>query len=292
MRIKISLLIITICCLIVLAFSNDQFSSPNTPIKIKQTTLSTVLQEQQEQKEEINKPIKTTINEVNTAIKTPISSHVYDTDPMIEAHLIFENNKRCYQQLSTHKRMVKINKEVELKLSEKQKSFFKSYKKYCQDLNELHPEFKLTDIAGLRSQQKGTNATSQWGRIITGEIDVATLDDYEISGILKKNDLNTLTMAPKYLEEYYQKIIHWGLEDVLQNHQYDYINYIQHLTHQLYLCELGADCTPTSTIMVRLCYQNSMNCGLDYQIYIDSMLTQGMQADIKLAYEYLKSQYQ
>ena len=291
MRIKIVLGLFAILCFVLLTYNNTPI--PDSRIHLNEDQLSDVIIDNKETSVTVNKDLlepktktKTTTPEI---LKT---TNIYDDDPVIETQLIIENNKRCYQQLSTHKNMIKYNQLAELKLTQNQKVFLDEYKKYCEQLNELHPEFKLTDIRSIRKQQNSSLANSQWGQIMTGEIDVSTLSDYEISQILKKNDLNILTLAPKYLEKYYQKIIHWELEDVLQNHQYDYINYIQFLTHQLYLCESGSDCSPKSSIMASLCYQNSLNCGLDYPMFINSTLTQGQQLDIKLALEYLKGQYQ
>ena len=289
MRIKIGLLLIAILCLILLIFNNEQVTKSKVQLKKTQSSQAKI---------DIKKnKVTVTKNEfepkaaiiIPETIKT---MKIYDDDPVVDTQLIIDNNRRCYQQLSTHKNMIKYNQIAEIKLSSKQKLFLKKHKKYCEKLNESHPEFKLTDIKSIRKQQNSSQANSQWGKIMTGEIDVTTLSDYEINLILKKNDLNILTLAPKYLKDYYQKIIHWELEDLLQNHQYDYINYIQYLTHQLYLCELGSDCSPTSSIMFSLCYQNSINCGLDYPMFINTILTQGQKSDIKLALEYLKSQYQ
>jgi hypothetical protein len=292
MRIKISLLIIVIICFLAFIVNDTPLTSTKTPVKVKKFSQTKALDATHSQVTEDGLPIKTTIKAKDTELETSGPTFVYDADPVIEAQLLIENNKSCYQQLSNKKEMNKYSELIELKFSIKQKSFYDSFKKYCEELNELHPELKLTNIIRVKKQQRKLVATSQWGEIMTGEIDVATLSDYEISTILKKNDLNILSQAPIYLREYYQEIIHWQLEDVLQNHQYDYINYIQKLTHQLYLCELGADCSITSTVMVNLCYQNSMNCGLDYPLFIQSTLTQGQQSDIQLALVYLKGQYQ
>jgi hypothetical protein len=292
MRIKMSLLVIAVICLIFVFFSKNQLIHKKIPVKIIQTSESKLIQKTPAQVISDNLPEKTAVNENKTPLETFLPSQFYDADPVIETQLIIDNNRRCYQQLTQNKELIKYNQLAEIKLSSRQKSYFESYKKYCEELNELHPEFKLTDINSIKKQQRKMLATSQWGEIMTGEIDVSTLSDYEISHILKKNDVNILSQAPKYLKNYYQKIIHWDLEDVLQNHQYDYVNYIQYLAHQLYLCERGDDCSVTSTIMVRLCYQNSMSCGLDYPLFIKSNLTQGQQSDIKLALEYLRGQYQ
>jgi hypothetical protein len=292
MRIKTSLFIAAIICFIVLMFGEQLLTSLQAPIKVNQPIQKIEPIEKQTTITENDLSIEESVKSKSLTLESHEASYVFDADPVIEAGLIIKNNENCYQQLSTHKNTIRYMKQAQLTFSSKQKSFFKSYKKYCQELNELHPEYNLTNINKIKYPNKKRVATSQWGNIVNGEIDVTTLGDYEIRNILKKNDVNILSQAPRYLKGYYQKVIHWDLEDVLQNHQYDYINYIQHLTHQLYLCELGADCSVTSSIMVRLCYRNSMNCGLDYPLFIQKTLSQGQQADIKLALEYFKIQYQ
>ena len=292
MRIKISILIIVIICFMAVTISDSPLISPKIPVNVNNLPQPKMLDAIQTQVIEEDLPTEVRVKVKSVALDDPEAAYVYDADPVIEAQLRIDNNKSCYQQLSNRKEMNKYKELIELKLSIKQKSFYESYKKYCEELNELHPEFNLTNINSVKKQKRDLVASSQWGKIMTGEIDVTTLSNDEISQILKKNDVNILSQAPKYLTEYYQEIIHWQLEDVLQNHQYDYINYIQKLTHQLYLCELGADCSVTSTVMVNLCYQNSINCGLDYPLFIQSTLTQGQQSDIELALDYLKGQYQ
>jgi hypothetical protein len=292
MRIKISLLIFITICFIFLNYSDNLLTINQTPITENSLNKSKTIEEKQAPTIQSNLPTETIQDPKSDALETSETVYVYDADPVIEAQLMIDNNKSCYQQLSNKKEMNKYSQIIELKLSSKQKSYYDSYKKYCEELNELHPEFKLTKFNSVKKQQRNLVATSQWGKIMTGEIDTATLSHYEISHILKKNDVNILSQAPKFLREYYQEIIHWQLEDVLQNHQYDYINYIQKLAHQLYICNLGSDCSITSTVMVNLCFKNSMNCGLDYPQMIKSTLTQGQQSDIHLALSYLKDQYQ
>ena len=138
---------------------------------------------------------------------------------------------------------------------------------------------------------KNAKPISLWGKIINKEIEVEDLTHNEIQELLKSNDVIILQEAPRYLESYYQEVIHWDLENFLGNHDYDYINYIQQYAHQMYLCNLGADCEATSTIMASLCYRDQTACGLDFFSFINNSLTQGQRADIQLTLTYLRRQY-
>ena len=217
---------------------------------------------------------------------------VYDSDPVVDAHLIIKKYKACFNQLSTNKRSVDFIKRFKQRLDKRQQQFYENMHTYCQQINKQYPEYSLTDIGVLQDQKNNAIASSFWGRIINGEIEVASLSDYEIKNLLKLNDVNILSEAPNYLRAYYLKVVHWELEDLLQNHQYDYINLTRHYAHQLYLCDLGSDCDVNSTIMANLCYLNSQSCGLDYPAYISNILTLSQQADIKLAMSYLQNKYQ
>jgi|GEM_PF-6681357 len=234
-------------------------------------------------------------NKVNkkevTGTPDPIETF-YDSDPYVDKILITYNHQFCYRELSQVKKSKRASKMMDLRLDDKQKAFLSEYKNYCEKINKQHPELKLSDQITFNKERKNIKATSYWGKIISHEIDAETLSDNEISAILKQNNLTILSQAPSYLKNYYQKIIHWGLEDILQNHQYNYADYVLGYAHQLYICNLGSDCSPTSTIMVALCYTNSLSCGLDYHQYIKTLLTQGQQADIQLALGYLQKQYQ
>ncbi len=216
---------------------------------------------------------------------------VYDDDPVVNASMLLKENILCIRHLSDAKNYVEYLQRFKARLDKNQQKFYEDFTHYCQKLNQQHPEYHLTDKTKLNQQKNNAQATSLWGKIIKGEQLVGELTDSEIRGLLSAGDINILTQAPQYLREFYQKVVHWDLESVLQNHQYDYVEYIQNYAHQLYLCQQGADCSEYSSTMVMLCYLNSKGCGLDYNNYILQVLTQGQQADIELALDYLKSQY-
>ncbi len=216
---------------------------------------------------------------------------VYDDDPVVNASMLLHENVLCIRHLSDSKNYEQYLQLFKARLDENQQKFYDKFTQYCQKLNKQHPEYHLTDKKILNQQKNKAQAVSLWGEIIKGEKLATDLTDSEVRGLLSSGSLNVLTQAPQYLREFYQKTIHWDLESVLGNHQYDYVEYIQNYAHQLYLCQSGADCSAYSSTMVMLCYLNSKGCGLDYPSYIQQVLTQGQQADIALALDYLKSQY-
>lgn len=229
----------------------------------------------------------------NNTVQVPVTESVYDEDPVVDANLIMENNRLCISYLSYDKtRTKKYLKRFENMLNSKQIEYYQNFYDYCQQLDEQHPEYHLNDIKTIRKQIQQAQANSIWGKIIKGEIDVSTLNENEIAGLLKQNNPNILKQAPKYLSDYYAKTIHWNIEDVLNNHQYNYTQLIQQYAHQLYLCQLGSDCSPNSTIMATLCYLNAQSCGLDFPQFVQQALTQGQQADIQLTMDYLRNIYQ
>ena len=228
---------------------------------------------------------------VDTPVLEEVVEIVYDDDPVVNASMLLKENILCIRHLSDSKNYEEYLQKFKARLDKNQQKFYENFTNHCQKLNKQHPEYHLTDKTKLNQQKNTAQATSLWGRIIKGEQEVDDLSDSEIRELLSSSDLNVLTEAPKYLRKFYQEVVHWDLESVLQNHQYDYIEYIQHYAHQLYLCQLGADCSQFSSTMVMLCYLNSKGCGLDYNNYTLRVLTQGQQADIALALDYLKSQY-
>jgi hypothetical protein len=218
---------------------------------------------------------------------------VYDDDPVVDANLIIENNRLCISYLTYDKnRTKKYLKRFENILNPKQIEYYQNLYDFCQKHNQQHPEYHLSDIKTLLKQKQQAQANSKWGKIIKGEIDVSTLDETEIAGLLKQNNPSILKQAPKYLADYYAKVIHWDIEDVLNNHQYNYTQLIQQYAHQLYVCQLGSDCGPNSSVMSTLCYLNAQSCGLDFPQFVQQSLTQGQQADIQLTMDYLNNIYQ
>jgi len=294
MRIKWLLLFVSVITIVAIFF----YSEPGI-LDLRNNTENSQLQDDiqplkenksfEKQSENLKK-----IKELNAGDSKEIKSiaAVYDSDPVVDANLIIKKYKMCFKQLSTNKRLPDFIKRFKQRLDKRQLQFYENMQVYCQQANVVHPEYSLTDIAILQDQKNNAIASSFWGRIINGEIDVASLSDYDIKNLLKQNDVNILSEAPIYLRDYYLKVIHWELEDILQNHQYDYINLTRHYAHQLYLCDLGADCGVNSTIMANLCYLNSRSCGLDYPAYVSNILTLGQRADIKLTMSYLQNKYQ
>jgi CBS domain-containing protein len=218
---------------------------------------------------------------------------VYDDDPVVDAHLIMQNNRFCFGYLrKSNKKREKYIKRFERNLDAQQLKFYSSLYQHCQKINQQHPEYHLTDINILQKQITQSTASSLWGKILNQTTDVDTLSDVEIIGLLKSNNPNILSQAPQYLSSYYHKVVHWDLEDVLNNQQYDYTQLIQRYTHQLYLCQIGSDCSPNSSVMVSLCFINSRSCGLSYPQFVQQGLSTGQQADIQLAMAYFKNLYQ
>ncbi|VAW45925.1 hypothetical protein MNBD_GAMMA03-250 [hydrothermal vent metagenome] len=219
---------------------------------------------------------------------------IYDSDPVVDANLIITRHSMCYNYLSDEYGNVKTAKELgrfERLLDKKQLQYHKKYYQYCQQLNQQHPEYKLTNLSAMQKQLSSAEPSSLWGKIIKGEVKAESLNAYEINDLLKQNSLAILSQAPKHLRHYYNQVIHWDLEDILQNHQYDYVKQIQQYAHQLYLCNLGADCSPNSSVLAMLCYLSSHSCGLNYEQYISQVLTPGQQADIQLTMGYLRNKY-
>jgi len=241
------------------------------------------------------KQIKANKETDNNPQKQPIIktiNSIYDDDPVVDANLIIRNNRLCFRQLSTNKYSNRYINRFKQGLDKKQQQYYQNFINHCEKLNKEHPEYSLSNIKKILNQRTTAIATSYWGEIINGKIDASKLSNDEVQNLLKQNNLSIITDAPRYLQKYYQEVIHWDIENVLQNHQYDYIDHILTYAHQLYLCGIGADCSPNSSIMAMFCYLNSQSCGLDYPDYIDNILTHGQQADVQLAMIYLQSKYQ
>jgi len=230
--------------------------------------------------------------EVPETAMTVLKDVTYSTDPVVNTYTIFKNNQLCYSQLEKNNSKSIYMQQFLERVEDKQAEYFEKFIQHCKQLNEQHPEYSLTDKDHILSQMKNAKPNSLWGKIISKEIDVDSLSNNEITQLLKSNDINILQEAPSYFKTHYQEVVHWDLESVLGNHDYDYVNYIQQYAHQLYLCDLGAPCDANSTIMASLCFRDATSCGLDFNSYINNSLTPGQQADIQLAQSYLRSQYQ
>lgn len=231
------------------------------------------------------------IKEEPVEVAIPFVESEFDDDPVVNATMIINKHKLCINQLAENAYKSKYMKLIQLRLDVKQNDYLVNLKKHCEKINQDHPEYNLSNPKRLRKQKENAVATSTWGKIIKGDLDVEDLKEYEIEDLLRQNSIAILSQAPKYLIGYYQEVMHWDLEDVLQSHQYDYILQIAEYSHQLYLCTIGDECGVQSSIMAGLCFYNAKSCGLTYPQYIESVLTQGQQADIQLALGYLHGKY-
>ncbi|MCF6287770.1 MAG: hypothetical protein L3J53_00850 [Proteobacteria bacterium] len=237
-----------------------------------------------------NKVNNTTKLNNQTTETTEWLTAVYDSDPVVDANTIINQHKVCIRQLADDENN-RYYQSLQRNLSKTQRQYLQKLNKHCQQINLQHPEYNLTNLQKLQNQRSSAIATSQWGKIINGEIQPADLTTDEIENLLQQNSTVVLSEAPRYLYKYYQEVIHWDLEDVLQSHQYDYVKQIKNYTHQLYLCNIGSDCGPQSNIMYLLCFYEERACNLNYTEYINNLLTQGQQADIQLALQYLHTKY-
>ncbi len=244
-----------------------------------------------EKSSELNKENTVDIEEA-TSETVVNQDYVYDPDPVVDAHLIMEKHRMCYLLIQQSSQDMDFKKRLNRRLKGPQREFFAKYESYCKNLGEKNPVFRFDDFSQLQSQKDNAKATSLWGQVISGEVDGDSLNPYEIRDLLKQNDPNILSDAPSYLRGYYQEVVHWDLEDVLQNRHYDYVSLIRNYAHQMHLCNLGVDCSANGIAMVRLCFADPMSCGLTFQQYHDQILTAGQQADVSMALSYLQGQYQ
>ncbi len=212
---------------------------------------------------------------------------MFSTDPVVDAHFTMKKYRLCYL-LNNENYKFRVNQ----RMRGNQRQFFDDYAKHCQQLQQQNPSVAFDDYSSIQRLKEESKPTTLWGQIIAGEIEGTELSDLEIRDLLKQNDVTVLSDAPNYLSHYYQEVVHWDLEDVLQNRHYNYVNLIRSYAHHLYLCGIGQDCGPNGALMVRFCYANAEHCGLSFQQYHDDYLTPGQQADVALAMSYLGNQYQ
>jgi len=272
-----------------IAINDNSMTEKDQIEKLTETTIDENKQIDQQAIEQEN-----STNSETPIKKTPalIEDLTYSSDPVVNAYTIFKNNQLCYSQLENSNSPSIYMQQFLERMDTKQAEYFENYLDYCRQLDKQHPEYSLTNKDVILEQMKKSQPNSLWGKIINNEIEVQDLTQNEIQQLLKSNDINILQEAPNYLETYYQEVIHWDLESFLGNHDYDYVNYIKQYAHQMYLCNLGADCGPNSSIMASLCYLNQSACGLNFPDYFNNTLTQGQQEDIQLALTYLRNQYQ
>lgn len=297
MQTKYILLFLCVSLLIFLFFIQNKDSHDSQIVEViepKKNNPSSV-DLQPIDKEEITQSIQNVpVNKNNTEeITTPIKEElIYSSDPVVNAYTVYKQHEYCYGQLENSNSQSVYLRGFLQRMEKQQAEFFENYIDYCKELDRQNPEYSLSNKDQMLSKMKNAKANSLWGQILTKEIKVEDLTPNEIQSLLKSNDFNILQDAPQYFEEHYLEVIHWDLESYLGNHDYDYVNYIRQLAHQMYLCNIGADCQPNSSVMVGLCYQNVSACGLDFDGYVNNSLTPGQQADIDLALIYLSNQYQ
>jgi hypothetical protein len=229
----------------------------------------------------------------NSDLMSSVDDYIYDPDPYVETQMMLHDNELCYNYIST-KQSSKFSeslKRMSHRLQDEQSKFFDGHFEYCDKLNTQKPRLQLDNYKEVKERLKHSQPNSLWGQILSGEIDVETLGHSQIKDLLKQNRLSVLSLAPKIFYEYYEEVIHWDMEYVLQNRNYDYVKLMQEYAQQLYLCQLGTECGPNSQFMIRMCLSSQEACGLNYNQYIENILTTGQKNDLQVALQYFENVY-
>lgn len=172
-------------------------------------------------------------------------------------------------------------------LTEIQKDYFAGFYQHCENLNIDKSQVSVKQLEKLEKIE----SVHPWASLLKGEIRQSDLTFEEIEGLLSTNSLYILAEAPDRLNTYYEEVVHWGIEAVLQNHHYAYVNTTIRTAHQQYLCSLGARCDAHSSYMMYLCYSFEESCGLSFEQYVETLLTESQKADLALAFSYLSNKY-
>ncbi|HOP22197.1 MAG TPA: hypothetical protein PK055_09330 [Gammaproteobacteria bacterium] len=229
----------------------------------------------------------------NSDLISSVDDYIYDPDPFVETQMMLHENELCYNYIST-KQSSKFSeslKRMSHRLQEQQSKFFDEHFEYCDKLNMQKPRLQLDNHKEVKERLKQSQPNSLWGKILSGDVEVDTLNHSQIKDLLKQNRLSVLSLAPKIFYEYYEEVVHWDMEYVLQNRNYDYVKLVQDYAQELYLCNLGRECGPNSQFMIRMCLTSQQACGLNYNQYIENILTTGQQSDLQTALQYFENSY-
>ena len=227
-----------------------------------------------------------------------INNHqaIFDSDPIIDAEIIYVKYNRCIDILNDNEDKFGLEryKAINTKTS-KQKAYREKYQDYCDQLDEEHPEYMLSDSKTLALLKSSNSSTNEESQIINGYYNQHNKinEDFSIRDkitLLKRKNPNLLLKARRFFRNYNEEFLYPQVSELIHSTQDSYLLLVVVTAQDWYACNSGADCSLNSDLMAKYCMDRNL-CANDFNDLINNHITEGIRADIALTYNYLKSIY-
>ena len=250
-----------------------------------------------------NKPLyNTTVKEKHQQSKTdennndiPIIDRLkaFDSDPVVDAELIKINLNHCLKIINSdnYNMPTKAYRAIDNQ-SDDQKMYEKEINTYCDELNQKHPEYMLTNEDEIYILRKSIQNDSEIGKILNNEyndiyMDIESFDLKSKVHYIKNVNPNLLFKLKSYFMPVLGVGFHNDLGFIINSNDYTYIGLVSKSAFDLYACEARANCDKYSNIVSEYCLLRNL-CGNDFNDILYNKMPEGIRSDILLVFNHIK----
>jgi hypothetical protein len=273
---------------------NNKSDSKNTNPTIKQQAITSA----NEVKE------KATVQKnVQPVQISPIDSEQFETkldkplffsdDPFINHSIISGLYQPCVDLFRSEK-----NKELHERYkyySQITKKRVKEHYKYCQKVNDEHPEFNLNDSEQLYKNRTGENSLIERAfnyKVAFGEDD--SIDSQFIKDLSQTDPRVLLSQTSFYAMSSFHMsnstaIVMKLIDSQHIGHVFTLLDKAQHV----YNCNQNGGCDKNSALMYYICMNHEESCNLEnYNEFLKFTMTKGQQADLAIVVSYIETLFE
>jgi hypothetical protein len=215
----------------------------------------------------------------------------FNPNPAVDAELIRINLEHCVSQLNTDEESVVSYKVIDNQ-SDSQEQYKLGLSSYCDEINDKHPEYLLTNEEDLKLLRDSLSTDTETGKILSKFYNDKNnkLNARQFSAKiqhLKNINPNLLFNLQAYFNYEIGEKLYKEISKIIKSNNNFYLYYVRKGALDLYACKAGANCGLYSNIMSDYCIFRNL-CGTDYNDILENKMSEGIRLDILLVYDYLK----
>jgi len=218
----------------------------------------------------------------------------FNPDPSVDAELIKINFEHCLELLNSDEESVVSYKIIDNQ-SDNQIKYKQDLNTYCDDINNKHPEYLLTNQDNIKLLRDSINTDNETGKILSNFYNDKNikLNARELASkvqYLKNTNPNLLFNLKSYFKYYFGEKLLDEVSEITKSNERMYLYTVKKGALDYYACKAGADCGMYSNIMSEYCTFRNL-CGADFNDMLENKISEGVRLDILLVYKYLKKSF-
>ena len=215
----------------------------------------------------------------------------FENDPVIKQQVTARRHDTCIQYFYYKKHSIKGMED--LYKNPQQKQFVTKAISNCEKLNKQHPDYGLDDTVAIRIEKNKLTSTTKFGQLLElSKIEYTEAETLYIFKTVAQNYPSLINSPILYKTMRYE--IDNTIPELMQILQTTQVNYASRILHDVknhLACELGADCSIHSSMMLHYCRLEPNFCVNDYDKLFNTRFPSAVKADILLVLPYIESLY-